>query len=202
MMEKASVTNRRARGRPRSEQARQDILESAYKLLKKKGISAVAAQEIATGAGVSTATLYRWWETKEALMFDACFEHVMPDLSVAEMGSPVARLREFLVRDAAWFRSVDGKVMARLITGIHGDKKLQQMYLERFYLPRRQIQLEVIEEAIACGELKRDTDPELLLDALSGPLFFRWLQGHAPADKKFAGALADKIIPAFIVKGS
>jgi AcrR family transcriptional regulator len=113
-----------------------------------KGISAVAAQEIATGAGVSTATLYRWWETKEALMFDACFEHVM-----------------------------------------------------RFYLPRRQIQLEVIEEAVACGELKRDTDPELLLDALSGPLFFRWLQGHAPADKKFAGALADKIIPTFMVKG-
>jgi AcrR family transcriptional regulator len=200
-MGKASLTNRRARGRPRSEQAKQDILKSAYKLLKKKGISAVAAQEIASGAGVSTATLYRWWQTKEALMFDACFEHVMPDLSVPKTGSPLARLREYLLRGAAWFRSEDGKVMARLITGIHGDKKLQQMYLERFYLPRRQVQLKVIEEAIACGELKRDTDPELLLDALSGPLFFRWLQGHAPADKKFAGALADKIIPAFMVKG-
>ena len=134
-------------------------------------------------------------------MFDACFEHVMPDLSVPETGSPLARLREYLLRGAAWFCSEDGKVMARLITGIHGDKKLQQMYLERFYLPRRQVQLKVIEEAIACGELKPDTDPELLLDALSGPLFFRWLQGHAPADKKFAGALADKIIPAFMVKG-
>ena len=133
-------------------------------------------------------------------MFDACFEHVMPDLSVGEMGTPVARLREFLVRGAAWFGSEDGTVMARLITGIHGNKKLQQMYLERFYLPRRKIQLQVIEEAIACGEMKRDTDPELLLDALSGPLFFRWLQGHAPADKKFAEALADKVIPAFIVE--
>lgn len=201
MVKKASVAKRRARGRPRSEQASQDILESAYQLLKKKGIRAVTAQEIATGAGVSTATLYRWWETKEALMFDACFEHVMPDLSVAEMRSPVARLREFLVRGAAWFRSEDGKVMARLITGIHGDKKLQRMYLERFYLPRRQVQLKVIHEAIACGELKRDTDPDLLLDALSGPLFFRWLQGHAPADKKFAAALADKIISAFMAKG-
>jgi AcrR family transcriptional regulator len=200
-MGKASLTNRRARGRPRSEQAKQDILKSAYKLLKKKGISAVAAQEIASGAGVSTATLYRWWQTKEALMFDACFEHVMPDLSVPETGSPLARLREFLLRGAAWFRSEDGKVMARLITGIHGDKKLQQMYLERFYRPRRQVQMKVIAEAIACGELKPDTDPELLLDALSGPLFFRWLQGHAPADKKFARSLADKIIPAFMVKG-
>ena len=39
--------------------------------------------------------------------------------------------------------------------------------------------------------------PELLLDALGGPLFFRWLQGHAPVDKKSAEALADKIISAF-----
>jgi AcrR family transcriptional regulator len=198
MKAKEPMTPRRAPGRPRSERARQDILESAYKLLKKKGISDVAAQEIADGAGVSTATLYRWWDTKEAIMFDACFENVMPALAVEEKGSAVARLREFLVRGAAWLGSEDGRVMARLLTGIHGDKKLQQMYLERFYLPRRQIQLRVIEEAIACRELKRDTDPELLLDALSGPLFFRWLQGHAPVDKKFAEALADKIIPAFI----
>jgi hypothetical protein len=46
--------------------------------------------------------------------------------------------------------------------------------------------------------LKRDVDPELLLDALSGPLFFRWLQGHAPVNKKLAEVLADKIIPAFM----
>jgi hypothetical protein len=29
-------------------------------------------------------------------------------------------------------------------------------------------------------------------------MFFRRLQGHAPVDKKFAEALADKIIPAFM----
>ena len=74
-MEKASVTRRRARGRPRSEQARQDILESAYKLLKKKGISAVAAQEIATGAGVSTQPCIVGGKQKRRSCFDACFEH-------------------------------------------------------------------------------------------------------------------------------
>jgi AcrR family transcriptional regulator len=191
------ITSPRAPGRPRSEQARQDILKSAYKLLKKKRINAVSAQEIAHGAGVSTATLYRWWNTKEAIMLDACFEHVMPILAVEEKGPPLGRLREFLVRSAAFLCSEDGKIMARLFTGIHGDKKLQQMYLERFYLPRRRIQLQVIEEAIACRQLRRDTDPELLLDALSGPMFFRWLVGHAPVDKKLAETLAEKIIPAF-----
>ncbi len=128
MKVKEAITTPRAPGRPRSERARQDILESAYKLLKKKGISAVTAQEIADGAGVSTATLYRWWDTKEAIMFDACFEYVKPALSIGEKGSPLARLREFIVRGAVWLGSEDARVMARLVTGIYGDKKLQQMY--------------------------------------------------------------------------
>jgi AcrR family transcriptional regulator len=197
MKRKASPALPRTPGRPRSERAQKDILESAYKLLKTKGISSVSAQEIAKGAGVSTATLYRWWNTKEEIMFDACFEHVKPALSVKEKGSPLARLRDEVVRAAGWLRSEDAKVMARLIAGIHGDKNLERTYLERFIFPRRRMRLRLVEEAIACGELKRDTDPDLFIDSLYGPLFYRWLQGHAPVDKSFAEALANKIIEAF-----
>jgi tetracycline repressor-like protein len=45
--------------------------------------------------------------------------------------------------------------------------------------------------------LKRGTDPELLIDVLNGPLFFRWLQGHAPLDKSFAEGILDKLICVF-----
>ena len=62
----------------------------------------------------------------------------------------------------------------------------------------RPVALRLVEEAIAGGELKPDTDPDLLIDALYGPLFYRWFQGHAPANRKFVEALADKIIPAFV----
>jgi len=55
--------------------------------------------------------------------------------------------------------------MARVLTGIHEDKRLRQMFLERYVNPRRQIQRGIIEDAIASGELKRTTDPELLIDA-------------------------------------
>jgi hypothetical protein len=57
-----------------------------------------------------------------------------------------------------------------------------------------------IEDSISLGELKPTTDPELLIDMLSGPLFFRWLQGHAPLDKGFANSIFDKVIPAFQTK--
>ena len=86
--------------------------------------------------------------------------------------------------------------MARLITRIHHDKELRRLFLDRYVIPRRQIQRGIIEDAIASGELKRSTDPELLIDALNGPLFFRWLQGHAPLDRSFAEDIFEKVIRA------
>src|SRR6266851_1087337 len=184
-------------GRPRSKQARCDILVAAYKLLKDKRFNSVGSHEIAQAAGVSSATLYRWWNSKEEILFDACFEHMKPVLAVSGTGSPLARLRRYVVYVAKFLASDDGVTMARLVTGIHDDKKLQGVFLERYVMPRRQMQRRFIGEAIAAGELKRGTDTELLIDALNGPLFFRWLQGHAPLDEGFAERIFEKVIPAF-----
>ncbi len=184
-------------GRPRSEQAKQDILDAAYTLLRNKGFQTVGSHEIAKAAGVSSATLYRWWNSKEEILFDACFEHMKPVLAISGNGSALGRLRRYVLRASEFLSSEDGAVMARLITGIHEDEKLRRMFLERYVVPRRQIQRGIIEEAIASGELKRATDPELLIDALNGPLFFRWLQGHAPLGKGFAERIFEKTISAF-----
>src|SRR5260221_11969873 len=83
---KTEVLPRRA-GRPRSEQARCDILVAAYKLVKDKRFNAVGSHEVAQAAGVSSATLYRWWNSKEEILFDACFEHMKPVFAVSGSGS-------------------------------------------------------------------------------------------------------------------
>lgn len=188
------------RGRPRSEQARHEILETAYNLLRDKGFNSVGSHEIAQAAGVSSATLYRWWKSKEEILFDACFEHMRPILAIPETGSGLTRLRRHVLRASDFLVSEEGRVMARVLTGIHDDQRLRQMFLERYVNPRRQIQRAVIEDSISSGELKPTTDPELLIDMLTGPLFFRWLQGHAPLDKGFAKSIFDKVIPAFQTK--
>jgi AcrR family transcriptional regulator len=189
----------RGPGRPRSEEARRSILKVAYKLLKLKNINSITTQKIAREAGVSTATLYRWWNTKEEVVFEACFEHLRPTLSFQDRGAPLERLRDQVVRGAAWLHSEEARIMARLITGIYGDKRLQSKFRERFLLPRRQLQQQVIEEAIACGDLAPNTNPNLLIDALYGPLFYRWLLGHADPDGEFAGELFDTVLRAFTI---
>ena len=87
--------------------------------------------------------------------------------------------------------------MARLVTGIHDDTKLQRMFLERYVMPKRHMQRRFIREAIGSGELKRGADPGLLIDALNGPLLFRWLQGHTPLERSFAERIFDRVIPGF-----
>jgi len=172
-------------------------LAAAYNLLRAKGFQTVGSHEIAKTAGVSSATLYRWWDSKEQILLDACFEHMKPVLAVSGTGSPLARLRRYVVYVAKFLASDDGVTMARLVTGIHDDRKLQEVFLERYVMPRRQMQRRFIGEAIGSGELKRGTDTELLIDALNGPLFFRWLQGHGPLDEGFAERIFEKVIPAF-----
>src|SRR5580658_807520 len=62
-----------SRGRPRSERARQAILASAAELLLARGLAAVSMDAVAERAGVSKATIYRWWPSKETLALDALY---------------------------------------------------------------------------------------------------------------------------------
>src|ERR1700755_1006272 len=135
----------RPRGRPRSEQARQEILETAYKLLREKGFNAVGSHEIAMAAGVSSATLYRWWKSKEEILFDACFEHMRAILAIPETGSGLTRLRLSILGASEFLASEEGTVLARVLTGIHEDQRLRRMLLERYVNQRRQIPRAIIE---------------------------------------------------------
>ena len=84
-------------GRPRSESARTALLETAYNMMKKHSLGEITTQGIAAKAGVSTATVYRWWDTKEALLVDAFLHVKSQNVQMAQSGSPLHRLREYLI---------------------------------------------------------------------------------------------------------
>ena len=197
MMRTSRNPTPRPRGRPRSDASKQAVLRAAYRLLKKRGIASVSAQELARQAGVSTATLYRWWKSKEAVMLDAFLARVKPALAPPLEGSPLERLHQSVVRGAEWLHSKDAPVAVRLISDVQADPVLRRLFLERFYLPRRAMNVDLVQQAIAAGELPRDTDADLLIDALTGPLYFRRIIGHAPVSEAFASELASRVLQAF-----
>ena len=184
------------RGRPRSERARQAILEAASELLLARGLSAVSMDAVAERAGVSKATIYRWWPTKETLALDALYTEWAaarphPRDTGALRGDLLSLLRP-------WARLAGsrpyGRVVAALLTEAQTDPVFAAEYRERFVEPRRQQAREIFRRAIERGEIPADTKVEVALDLLYGPLYHRLLHGHAPLNDRFVREVIDLVL--------
>jgi AcrR family transcriptional regulator len=184
------------RGRPRSEKAREAILAAAAELLLARGLGAVSMDAVAERAGVSKATVYRWWPTKETLALDALYhEWSAAGPAVRETGSLRGELLSLL---RPWVRLVGkrpyGRVIAALITEAQTDPAFAERYRERFVEPRRAQARPILLRAIDRGELPVTTDVELALDLLYGPVYHRLLHGHAPLNETFLRDLVDTVL--------
>src|SRR5271163_3761272 len=58
-------------GRPRSEGCRQKVLAAADTLFTRDGLARMSVDAVAQQAGVSKATIYRWWPNKAAIVMEA-----------------------------------------------------------------------------------------------------------------------------------
>jgi AcrR family transcriptional regulator len=196
MTREITPTATRPRGRPRSERAREAILHAAAELLLARGLEAVSMDAVAERAGVSKATIYRWWPTKETLALEALYHEWAPARPAArETGSLRGDLLSLL---RPWVRLVRkrpyGRVIAALITEAQTDPAFAELYRERFVEPRRDQARPILRHAIERGELPATTDVELAVDLLYGPLYHRLLHGHAPLSERFLVRLVDTVL--------
>ena len=184
------------RGRPRSERARKAILEAASELLLARGLSAVSMDAVAERAGVSKATIYRWWPTKETLALDALYTkwaaaRPHPRDTGSLRGDLLSMLRP-------WARLAGsrpyGRVVAALLTEAQTDPVFAAEYRQRFVEPRREQAREIFRRAIERGEIPADTKVEVALDLLYGPLYHRLLHGHAPLNDRFVREVIDMVL--------
>jgi AcrR family transcriptional regulator len=180
------------RGRPRSEKARRAILQAAADLLLEQGMARVSMDVVAERAGVSKATIYRWWPSKERLALDALLEW-------AAAGSPprdTGTLRgDLLALVRPWVREVRrrpfGRVIAGLVTEAQSNADFALDYRRHFVEQRREPMRAAFTRAVDRGEAPADLDVDLALDLIYGPLYHRLLHGHAPLTDRFAQAVVD-----------
>ena len=181
------------RGRPRSEKARVAILQAAAELLLERGLSASSMDAVADRAGVSKATIYRWWPTKESLALDALYrEWAVATPSERDTGS----LRgDLLAQLRPWARLAGGRpygrVLGALLTQARTDPLFAAEYQARFIQPRRDRTRAIIRRAIERGEIPAETKVEVAIDLLYGPLYHRLLHGHAPLSDRFVRDVVD-----------
>jgi AcrR family transcriptional regulator len=181
------------RGRPRSQKAEQAILSAAADLLLERGLSAVSMDAVAERAGVSKATIYRWWPTKESLALDALYaEWATARPHPKDTGTLRGDLLSLL---RPWVRLAGSRpyarVIAALLTQAQTDPVFATTYRQRFVEPRRDQARAIFRRAIERGEIPADTKTEVALDLLYGPLYHRLLHGHAALNDRFARDVID-----------
>ena len=107
-------------GRPRSETARQAILCAASGLLARDGFAGVTMEAIAARAGVSKATLYRWWPNKSAVLMEAFLAATAPCCAAPDTGDVRNDLRQRMRGLAQAFSGRLGTIIARHFGGSAG----------------------------------------------------------------------------------
>ncbi|WP_433165295.1 TetR/AcrR family transcriptional regulator [Kribbella sp. CA-247076] len=180
----------------RSETSRQAILGAALDLVAEVGYQKVAIERIATAAGVGKQTIYRWWPSKGALMFDAFLGlsggedgelHPLPD-----SGDLAADLK--FVLKATVIELEDPRYdqpMRALHTEIVHDPALAADYVQRLDGPMRELKKDRLRSAQTAGQLGEDVDLDVAVDLIFGPVLNRWLQRTGPLTDEYVDHLVD-----------
>jgi AcrR family transcriptional regulator len=180
--------------RTRDEAARRRVLDSARDLVSRSGPRAVTVAEIAAAAGVGKQTIYRWWPSKSSVIMEALIELTDPDPGGLP-DSTCEALRVQMRRVVRMFASRNGELIRELVADSQGDPALATDFRDRFLAHRRARAAITLGKGIASCELRSDLDVEDALDALFGPLWFRFLLGHRPLDEAAADHLLGLVWP-------
>jgi AcrR family transcriptional regulator len=186
--------DKRPPGRPRSEQARQAILRSTLKILGENGFSEFTIEDVAARASVGKATVYRWWPHKGALIADAFASNTTRNLRFPDTGSVYTDMSRQMRQLIKVFRSPRGRIVSAILAAGQSDKDLIGAFRERFLWPRRREAYATLRRGILRGELRRDVDPDLLLDSLYGPIYMRFLIQHDRLTPDFVDRLCALVL--------
>ena len=108
---------------------------------------------------------------------------------VTEFGSP---------RIPSWvdvpLTSPFGRIVAGLIAEGQSEPAIRQEFFDRWVSPRRTATIADLERAKNAGELRSETEPEVLNDAIFGAIYYRLLLRSGPLTKRFGEELVEQVI--------
>jgi AcrR family transcriptional regulator len=181
-------------GRPVEERPRHAAIEATLDLIAERGIRGLTTNAVAERAGISKATMYRRWRTKEDLLVDAVAA-LVSEIRVPDTGT----LREdarALLGDAVrlYTGTRPAKLIPDLIAEMARNPRVADAVRSGFLAQRRAALRQVLDRARARGELRADRDPELCLDLFGGVIYYRLLVTGGPLDERLADELTDALL--------
>jgi hypothetical protein len=121
-------------------------------------------------------------------------------IAFPELPSALESLRIQMKLLARAFRGRPGLLIRSLLAEAQFDPELKRAFRDRWIMKRRAAAQDVIKAGILAGELPAGTDPDALLDAPYGGLYYRLLMGHRSAKRCVCGGSLEDRAPQFDVE--
>jgi AcrR family transcriptional regulator len=187
---------KRGRGRPRLASTDDRIIGATLELLQAGGAGQVTIDAVAAKSGTAKSTIYRRWPSLENLIVDALRLALRGRKDQVDeirefdklQGSPVrgaARQVLSLVREPVFQSSFP--TMARILLG---DRSIADRFRASVFAPLRTIRRNELLDMMSTGEIRRDVDPDLVLDMINGAVLYRALMAE-PLDEDVVDRIAE-----------
>jgi AcrR family transcriptional regulator len=183
------------RGRPPIEAAESHarILDAVYELLQERSVRDLTMEAVAKRAGVGKPTLYKWWPTKAALVFAMFKERIAIVLPPPSAGTAEEAIREVARALIGPLNGQLGKVLSELIAEGQSEPAILQDLFDKHIRGHEEANTADIERGKKSGELASDVDPQLIIDAVFGAIFYRLLFRTAPLTEEFSDKLVRQV---------
>lgn len=170
--------HRRKAARPR------ELLDAALALFVEKGFAGSTAEDIAARAGVSKATLYLYFASKDDLLKGLIADGFAFHVGIQEREITDDMASGELLRDAltAWRSALmegdAGGILKLVCTEVRNFPELAELWSRDLIEPVRRLVSRLVLRGIARGEFRR-VDPDVVVHALVAPLIVMCLHRHA-----------------------
>lgn len=184
-------------GRPRDAGAYDAILDAAVEVLADQGPGKFTVDAVAARAGVGKATIYRRWPSRGALLLDTAHHRMGLQVEDIDTGSVVEDIVAALTDLGTKLReTAAGKVLPVVMAEAQVSSEMRRI-LAGFAADRRRLPQTIVERGVERGELPPDTDVGLVLDVLSGTIFFRVLLTDQPVEEPQVRQVTETVLAGF-----
>ena len=190
---------RRPGARRRNLDTKAAILAATYELLQEQGFDRLTIEGAAARAGIGKATVYRWWASKGALAVEAFLTHVTPVIEFRSTGCARQDISRQMRRLAEAYSGPTGTVVREMIASSQFDPEALRLFNEGYLEPRRADARTILEQGIKRGEFRADLDPDIVIDGLYAPIYYRLLVGKPLTDENFLATIEGPVLDSISV---
>ncbi len=169
-------------------------MRATVALVREVGYAGLTIEEIARRAGVAKTTIYRRWENKGLLVYEAIFTRT-ESAPLPETGSFEGDLRVAVANLVAEFSSPEAAAaLPGLLADFGRDTRLRQLIRERFLPPARGYVGAILERARERGEIGEEVSGDVVFEALGGAVFFRTVIVGEPPSERIIDELVELVL--------